>query len=123
MKIANIDKIKKEEKMITINGRDYVIPGSLPVRLQLQMFSISDRMSTEKMSEKLIDDSLGALLSILKIKNSVEIKEIEDISMEQFVAALNFIIADKSVEETAAIFEQSQTGDVKKNIADESSAN
>jgi len=123
MKIANIDKIKKEEKMITINGRDYVIPGSLPVRLQLQMFSISDRMSTEKMSEKLIDDSLGALLSILKIKNSVEIKKIEDISMEQFVAALNFIITDKSVEETTAIFEQSQTGDVKKNIADESSAN
>ena len=56
MQVLNLDKLRPEDKAVTINGREYIIPGKAPVSVWLDIVKSQQELSEGKIeaAEKLV---------------------------------------------------------------------
>lgn len=93
MKVLNLDAIKNDDKKVLLNGKEYTIPGDLPVMLMLRLLDNSGKIQENPSNLEHQEEAFNLLTEAFKIKNSaVDSEKLKDsLSMAQYTKLVAFI--------------------------------
>lgn len=91
MKILNVDLLKEEEKKVTLNGIEYVIPADMPVKIMLRMMKNSSDLQENSQDAELLEESVRIIYDLFRTKTPGIEWESFDMSIAQYVKIVNFI--------------------------------
>lgn len=91
MKLLNADKLLKADKKVILNGREYLIPADLPVRIVVKMMHLGQEMAKDSNNFNLLDESINTLFEVFKLRNKDIKREDFDLTMEQYIEISKFI--------------------------------
>lgn len=107
-KYADLDVLVPDERKVKLAGKEYIIPGSLPVKKMIEALKYGQKIADGDFSGDNIDNFLKVLFSILKIKNTnISYEEfVNSITLEQAVAFFNFLYAGIEPQQTQELIEK-----------------
>jgi len=107
MKILNLDKVIQPDRKIILDGVEYLIPGSIPVRYALVLSAMLKRIQNDPGDTEAQLEIIDTLHSIFSIKNKVDKNYFLDhIDMDYFTAIISFIFNSGKEEEPVKIEEK-----------------
>lgn len=113
MKIINLDKIALEDRIVLIGGREFIVPGEVPVGLMLGFVKAAQALGEQPENPLLIEDQVKMLFNLLKLKQpDLEYETFSmSISVKQLIAAINAIVWGADVELAEEIFDGKKKGE------------
>jgi hypothetical protein len=107
MKVLNLDALVPSDKIVTINEKDYRIPGSIPLKHALELSAMLNKVQNDKNDTESMGRVINTLYDIFSIKNKIDKdKFFNAMTISHFQALMEFMFMDK---------EQIGTMDEKKN--------
>lgn len=101
MKVLNLDAIVSEDKRVTIGGKDYIIPGDLPVSTMFKSLDNNNSVEKNPNDPRNLKRAFEELADILNIRQSGVTVEwlIATLSSRQFTALTQFIFKNEESED------------------------
>lgn len=69
MKIQNINELLPEDKGFELNGKTYILPGSVPLRKMLKLMKYSQKLEEDATDTEAFEGAIEAVGDIVAIKN------------------------------------------------------
>ena len=116
MKFINLDKLNPDDKEIQLAGKKWVIPGSTPVKIMLDIVKSSQRLADNPNDVEATENALRAMWEVFKIRNSeLTFDDFSKmITIEQYIALVNFIYGGLTPEQTKAEIEKEINSNIEK---------
>lgn len=116
MQYANIDVVDSEDKKLTVNKKDYLVPGDLPFKFMINVIKWSKVFEKDPSNIEGMEKFANAIYKILKIRQP-DLKEdtVTGWGLNKLVSIYSFIIGGITPEETLKTI-QSKKVDVKVDV-------
>jgi len=107
-KYADLDVLVPDKRKIKLSGKEYIIPGSLPVKKMIEALKYGQKIADGDFSGDNIDNFLKVLYDIIVIKNKdITYEEfVNSITLEQSIAFFNFLYAGIEPQRTQELIEK-----------------
>lgn len=92
MKIQNITELMPEDKGFELDGKTYILPGSVPLRKMLKLMKYSQLLEEDATNVDAFEGAINAVGDIIAIKNP-------DVDIEKFLDEMN-VVAYQNIVET-----------------------
>lgn len=111
MQVLNLDKIQEDDKSVTLGGKNYIIPGNLPVSIMMRLIETTGNVQTNPGDTDNNRKSIELLYDVFCMKNKMgTLEEFQDvISMDQYVALIGFVFGGLEEAEKKLIPDQEDT--------------
>lgn len=92
MEILNLDQIAVDDKTVVLDGKEYLIPGELPVEIMFKIMKNSQDLEKNPENVDAFEKSFAQLHDVLSIKNEITIEELKmKLSIKQYGKLIAYI--------------------------------
>lgn len=92
MEILNLDKFKPEDKKIMFEGREWIIPGEIPMGIMFQVIQDNQKMETNPNDIDVMKKAATNLWEIISLKNDISLKDfLNKISITMYTKLVSYV--------------------------------
>lgn len=94
MKLLNLDQLIKEDRAVTLNGIDYIIPADLNLETMLKITKTAQEIAADPQNVEKLDAGIRAVYEVFGIKQKVKMtfEEFKNlIGIAQYATLVEFI--------------------------------
>ena len=122
MKITNLDSLHGNDRTMTLKGREWVLPGDMPVRTVLRLIDLQQKMQENPSDLDIWEQQLEIVYKALKVRQpELTQEELEDfLTAKQMGGLIGLLMSsDEEIEEKKTESESNELKDENQSQPDE----